>query len=72
MSAGYLGSIAQFWFFTRLRLFSAFQEWEEKPEQENHTEQPKKKAENRKRVHEEKTRLAHLQVPVLDKAFSVS
>lgn len=38
-------------------------------------EQPKKKAENRKRVHEEKARLAHLsafQVPLLDKAFFVS
>lgn len=66
------GFDAQFWFFAGLRFFSAFQEWEEKPEQENHTEQPKKKAENRKRVHEEKTRLAHLQVPMLDEAVSVS
>uniref|UniRef100_H3D2U6 Centrosomal protein 131 n=1 Tax=Tetraodon nigroviridis TaxID=99883 RepID=H3D2U6_TETNG len=41
-------------------LASKKKEWEEKSEQENHTEQPKKKAENRKRVHEGKARLAHL------------
>lgn len=38
-------------------------------------EQPKKKAENRKRVHEGKAHLAHLsafQVPLLDEPVSVS